>query len=287
MSKQNYAGLDYSGPGSTVNRDVATGIRYGVISQHSLSPDVMSDIWSEARDLSYEAAVEEVKSSLRAICKMDSGMWDDCLSVLKDCGIRDETLIPGMTMIATHLEDTEDSKVEQLWDYVEQGFNDRYESDGRSWLWEKDGYALENCLQSDVCVLKSPYFTYAQFCSPCVPGACNLDNPFEGLAVPSGRHASFAEDYGAEAEAAGFARCYCLGHDMFEGEKAPYEVFSVATGKRVVMVEKKEECPSCNGSGSVTYNPNLNPNAFPAATAAKCGRCGGLGYEVKKEAQEQ
>ena len=60
MSKSNYAGLDYSGPGSTVNRDPETGIRYGVISQHSIQSDVMSDIWSEARDLSYEQAVEEM-----------------------------------------------------------------------------------------------------------------------------------------------------------------------------------------------------------------------------------
>ena len=29
-------GIDYSGPGSTVNRDTATGIRYGIISLHKL-----------------------------------------------------------------------------------------------------------------------------------------------------------------------------------------------------------------------------------------------------------
>jgi hypothetical protein len=71
MSKSNYAGLDYSGPGSTANRDVATGIRYGVISQNSIQPDVMSDIWMEARDLSYEAAVEEQKNVLKNILSTD------------------------------------------------------------------------------------------------------------------------------------------------------------------------------------------------------------------------
>jgi len=190
------------------------------------------------------------------------------------------------------------------WDIVAQLFYDRYEDNGdRNWLWEKDGYELSNCLVSDVFVSKSPYFTYAQHCSPCCPGALNLDNPFEGLAVPQGNHASFAEDFKWNAEAAGFPACYCLGHDFFDGEKAPYEVFCVATGKRVVMVEKKEECPNCKGTGSDTSErveairraagwkeEDLivrNANGVAVNGSFKCWNCGGLGYEVKKMEVEQ
>jgi hypothetical protein len=62
----------------------------------------------------------------------------------------------------------------------------------------------------DIFVLKSPYFTRAAFCSPCAPGACHLSSP--------------ADDG---------ERAYCFGHDWFEDEKAPYPVFSVATGEQV------------------------------------------------------
>lgn len=241
MSKRNYPGLDYSGPGSTANRDAETGIRYGVISQHSIQSDVMSDIWSEARDLSYESAVEEVKDRLFAAYYEHYGVHAEALRNALRKVIVDFVPDRHLDDALANLMDCEPEETprDMLWDVVEQDFNDRYEGgDDRSWLWEKDGYELSNCLLSDVFVSKSPYFTYAQFCSPCVPGACNLDNPFEGLAVPSGRHASFAEDYGAEAQAIGYVKCYCLGHDFFDGEKAPYEVFSVATGKRVLKEEQ-------------------------------------------------
>lgn len=74
---------------------------------------------------------------------------------------------------------------------------------------EDDKYTLVSCLDFDIMVLKSPYYTYAQFCSPCVPGACNLNSP---LTEPSENN-----------------RCYCLGPEWFEDHKAPYPVYSVKT----------------------------------------------------------
>jgi len=75
----------------------------------------------------------------------------------------------------------------------------------------KDGYSAEmgsECI--DIFVFRSLYFTRAQFCSPCAPGACYLTND-----TPEGEKA------------------YCLGHDYFEGNKAPYPVYSVETGELV------------------------------------------------------
>jgi hypothetical protein len=80
----------------------------------------------------------------------------------------------------------------------------------QGWNYSGDGYELTDCLDSDIFVLKSPYYTFAPFCSPCVPGAGDLDN---------------AMDDGVKS--------YCLGHDWFEGGKAPYKVFSVETGQEV------------------------------------------------------
>lgn len=68
----------------------------------------------------------------------------------------------------------------------------------------------EDC---DIFILKSPFFTYAQFCSPCAPGACYLRSPLE---TPSESN-----------------RAYCFGHDWFESGVAPYLVYSVATGELV------------------------------------------------------
>jgi DnaJ-class molecular chaperone len=51
---------------------------------------------------------------------------------------------------------------------------------------------------------------------------------------------------------------------------------SGATHGSAAEVES-EVCSSCEGYGSITYNPNLNPNAFPAITSAKCTHCGGTG----------
>jgi hypothetical protein len=34
----------------------------------------------------------------------------------------------------------------------------------------------------------------------------------------------------------------------------------------------------CDGLGAISFNPNLNPNAFPASTSAPCRHCEGKGY---------
>jgi hypothetical protein len=36
-------------------------------------------------------------------------------------------------------------------------------------------------------------------------------------------------------------------------------------------------CRVCGGTGTISYNPNLNPNAFPASASAKCSCCDGTG----------
>lgn len=82
------------------------------------------------------------------------------------------------------------------------------------WHYEKDGYKLVDCLDSDIFVLESPFYTFAQYCSPCVPGAGNLD--------------TFVEDG---------VKTYCLGHDWFEDGKAPYPVWRVSDGKQVIAEE--------------------------------------------------
>lgn len=193
-----YAGIDYSPLGSTINRDVATNIRYGVISQNSLNPEAYQDIWDNGTDLTFEGYKEEAKLKIRQALS-------DYFSDYKH-GEQPSKL---------------DAVVSDAWDAIEQDICDNYESDSPEMFYEKDGYKIKTCLQSDLFVMLSPFFTYAQYCSPCVPGACNLDVPLQ--------------DSSDSAIWPDSNKCYCLGADWFDDNKPPYPIYSVATGKRVEL----------------------------------------------------
>ena len=87
----------------------------------------------------------------------------------------------------------------------------------RAYVYDSNGYFCESGGDGDIFVIHSPYYTYAQFCSPCAPGACYLNNP---LVEP-------IEDN----------KCYCFGHDWFDDGIAPYDVYDVKTSK-IVNTEK-------------------------------------------------
>lgn len=169
-------GLDY-GLGRT-NIDAETGIRYGVISQHTVG-----QAWYDSAEPDYGKATcgkcgnEVQEYSADAVTEE----WDD----------------DGSDYMCSHCKRTFDS---------DQAFGD----EPLGWNYEGDGYVLTDCLDSDIFVLKSPYFTFAQFCSPCVPGAGNLE--------------TFCEDG---------PKTYALGHDWFEDGVAPYPLYLVETGDLV------------------------------------------------------
>ncbi len=90
--------------------------------------------------------------------------------------------------------------------------SDAYGDEPLGWTLDDGEYKAEqHGGDGDVFILRSPYYTHAQFCSPCAPGACHLRNPCE------------------DGE-----RAYCLSHDWFEDEIAPYPVYSVATNELIV-----------------------------------------------------
>jgi hypothetical protein len=127
MSQSDYVGIDYSLGRSNYNQD--TGIHYGVISQHAINQDILSEFENE---------------------------YPEC----------------------------ENPECE---DYCECAF----ESIGMTF--EDSEYLVTDCLDSDLMILKSPYYTYCQYCSPCVPGAGNI-----GTEVENG------------------VKTYCLGLDWYD-----------------------------------------------------------------------
>ena len=177
-----YRGIDY-GLGKT-NIDFDTGIRYGVIPVREL------DSWI------YE--------------ELEPQYGDPCCP---KCGA--EGIAP-----VTELSDDIEFETEK--DYACQECEECFWSDECfpespfSHTLDDGKYQAEmgeECV--DLFIFKSPYFTRAQFCSPCAPGACYLTSP-----TPEGDMA------------------YCFGHEWFEGGKAPYPVYSIETGE---LVEPKEE----------------------------------------------
>lgn len=174
-----YAGIDY-GLG-TSNIDTASGIRYGVIAMNSINLDYSSDFEPEYGEPHCPKCGAVVVSS-------------------DDASLPDADWNEGKDYACVACESV-------YWsDAV-------FPDESQGWSYDRDGYTLTDCLDNDIFVLQSPYFTYAQFCSPCVPGAGNLDTPIS------------AEDGGA--------KCYALGHDWFDDKVAPYPVYRVSDGALV------------------------------------------------------
>lgn len=174
-------GIDY-GMGRT-NIDPATGIRYGVIHSGALACEALEDFEADygpptcgkcggdAKDVDDDDAPDFDETEDGApIWKRSRGCEDyyceDCFRVF------DSSDAFGDEPIGHHLGDGE-------------------------YIASIDSYG-------DVFITKSPFYTRAQFCSPCAPGAVHLSNPCD------------------DGE-----RGYCFGHDWFDGDAAPYRVFRV------------------------------------------------------------
>ncbi len=169
-------GIDY-GMGQT-NIDIDTGIRFGVINQNKLDPWGLEDVYQNGEDLDFSDFKEQLKSDLESAIErvLDEYNMERCND---SKGIADD-IIDGL----------------QFDNYEGNGDNPRY-------LYECDGYKIETCSDGDWFILKSPYYTRCDFCSPCAPGAGYLTSE-------------------------GDVKTYCLGPEWFEDDKPPYNVFSVA-----------------------------------------------------------
>lgn len=195
MKMSTYAGIDY-GLGAT-NRDPQTGIRYGVIAQNSINLDILSEFESDYGRPHCPTCGKEVKAS-------------------DDPSVNDEDWNDGKDFACTNCEECHWSE-------------SCYPDEALGISYEAGGYKITDCLDTDLFVLASPYYTYAQFCSPCVPGACNLDSPLD-VTMTAGK-------WTVENELAAQARrnkCFALGHDWFDTGKAPYRVWRVNDNSEVL-----------------------------------------------------
>jgi len=195
-----YKGVDY-GMGKTNIGE--KGIRFGVINQNEVG-----QAWFEQAEADYgpptcpkcgnEAIILETISR-----ESDPpGSW-----------VSFETVIPK------HMENWKEENrgcIEYACEHCEYLFSsdDAFGDEPLAFSYTGSIYKIhQSGNDTDLFIEKSPFFTYAQFCSPCAPGAVYLMNPLD---EPDQNN-----------------KGYCLGHDWFESGKAPYKVFNVETGEEV------------------------------------------------------
>ncbi len=194
-------GIDYGSGLTNINH--ATGIRFGVISPHSVAPDSLQDVYDRGENQSYAASVKEAKDRITFVLREVF----DGLGVLP-YDYRNGTNTPKADAYLAPI-------VESVWDDIEQDWNGNYEGDNDQYRFESDGYVIETS-SLGLYVIQSPFYTYAAFCSPCCPGAGDLDSP--RLTAESG------------------VKTYCLGPDWFDNEDCtmPYTAFNVSDDSEVV-----------------------------------------------------
>ena len=153
------------------NFDPDTGIHYGVINMNTPMSEAVTDMLFKSADVYYDAAVIEIDDAVDELIAATSDVHggDQCL--------RDQI----KELMMTSLEDFQGDEFE----YSEEGY-----------------YVIAYTNENVIMVIKSPWYTLSNKCSPCYPNAGDLDTPGE-------------------------LKTYCLGADFFEDEKAPYEIFEV------------------------------------------------------------
>ena len=184
------AGINWAGRLNS-NRDEKTGFRYGVISQNEIS-----QAWCDSAEADY--GDPHCPKCGRQADKLEAfgetfanGIPNEFTTDPHEC---DEFACVDCNQVFGS----------------ESAFGDT----PNGFYYDRDGITAACGEDGDIFVTKSPYFTYAQFCSPCAPGACYLIHPVS---------AENADN-----------RCYCFGHDWFEDGAAPYPVYSVETGAEIL-----------------------------------------------------
>lgn len=138
-------GIDYSGPGSGVNRDPETGIRYGIIGVHDLSHWALDDFEADYGD--------------------------------PHCGHCGGDVVDYDNDVHDEYDHT--SCADYACEHCEKVFEsgECYGDEARGHILNDEEYQCQLDSSNDVWVFKSPYYTRAGFCSPCAPGACHLSSP--------------------------------------------------------------------------------------------------------------
>ena len=163
------------------NTHPTTGIRFGVVSGNSLDPDVLNELFygAEAVNVSFNEAYAEAKRAFEA-------EFDDLMEEAKIAAAE----------VDYHMSDDERERFVERWFeerditddkdyYVEMKldqWNERYECDEPTIEGEYEGVKYTILWLGGaplVYVAEGPMTYVSSLCSPCCPGAADLDSGFD------------------------------------------------------------------------------------------------------------
>lgn len=201
----NTTGIDYGLGHSNVDKE--TGIRFGVIRLNSLA----NWIYDDAKSIYGDPACPECGNTVKE--SNDETLSDDWETDRDPDGdLAEQEWFDGkdfacLTCHVCYWSDSVYGDEPIGWNYLPNSAE--YKTDYSEGL-------------NALFVVKSPFYTYARYCSPCAPGALDLDNPLE-------------LDGDAMDDVRTGPKGYCFGHELFEDDKgAPYRVFRVADDTEVL-----------------------------------------------------
>ena len=170
----------------TANVNPKTGIRYGVINGRSLDDEVYNDLCygPQAKDLSYEAALEELKKEARSRYEDARELAEGSFENAVDAGNQPDIEAAKLDYIDEYLEHklgtSSTDNVDDYIDWVVEREND-FQIDEPEIEGESDGVKYRISWLGGaplVWILEGPVGFANRLCSPCVPNAADLDGGF-------------------------------------------------------------------------------------------------------------
>lgn len=149
--------------------------------------DVLAGIMENGRNLSYEQYIQDTKE--RFCSWLREGPEDGVDTVIREAldaiDFNERDINGGLiTDLRECFDDLSGPDCDEAWEVIEQTVNDWYDSNEDVYLYEDEEEGLlisASCLGGAylIFVEKSPWVCRARKCSPCVPGAGDLDTPDE------------------------------------------------------------------------------------------------------------
>ena len=178
------------------NMNLETGIHFGCISQNTLDPEQLMGLIDDAEDVLYTSSLEEFETGLK------------------------EAIEEGEVLEFLKFTYMDESLVDEDFDTIMNEWCDGYQNDYHQFYYKDDEYEMDFCEDMNcIIILKSPYYTYCQGCSPCVPNAGDLDSPVTPDDYENNNDVGFFYPK--------FHKAYCLPDEFFDDDKAPYKYFEV------------------------------------------------------------
>lgn len=186
------------------NMNPETGIRYGVIAGNSLDPEVLHELTS-GTSITYTNAYEDERKRLLKIWQdeFDSSTEASASQTDPDFDVMEH--IQFKLSVPADIEDAESFAEFKL-----EEFSSTWECDEQEYLIDKDGVKGRVSWLGGaplVWVFEGPTGYAAELCSPCVPGAANLDGGWLESNV--------------DAETSYPHHCYVVPRDWLEPEVIP------------------------------------------------------------------